>query len=136
MNTRICKPFVLSVLICLLLLTSFLAASMTVAENANSQVDRWNKDVNLTNAQKTAVQTLATSFAQKCDSINLLKTLPFDQREDLKATAHNAYLLSVENLLTSTQKQRLAAKKSERANTLNEKTAQKATQQSTQQSNQ
>lgn len=74
-------------------------------DRTNKAVNSWNGFVKLDNDQEMAVIKLATSFFSQCDSINVLDSIPFFQKQDLKKTAHNIYIESVKALMTGSQLQ-------------------------------
>lgn len=121
----------LTIILASLLICS-ISAAKTIEEKANSQVDRWNNEVALTRIQKQTVKTLATNFAQFRDSINEIKSIPLVQRMEIIEAENAAFMLSVENILTTSQKRQLATKKAQRATNKNEALSQKANQESTQ----
>jgi hypothetical protein len=86
----------------------------TAAESAQLAVNKWSKDVNLTESQIRAITELATVFAIQRDSINALDSIPFEDCQTLKKEAHATYLSSVESLLSDSQKKQVEKKRAER----------------------
>lgn len=108
------------ILLCVLFLSTLLTDlnaqnswKKTPDERGALIVEGYNKSITLTSQQKEIVLVLATKFAQKCDSINMLDSLTLIERVNLKKDEHSHMISSIENLLTENQKKKLKSKQDE-----------------------
>lgn len=108
------KVIVVCVVVSMLSATLLAQEIKTPEEKGKMAAERLDKEVTLTPEQKDKVEKLATIFAEKRDSINVLREMTLQEKVSQKKGLFVDYKTKVNRLLTSKQKSRLAKKKKER----------------------
>lgn len=86
----------------------------TAAESSRLEVDKWDRDVNLSARQKDSLEILAQEFSLCRDRIQQIDTVTFASRQEMKHAAYAAYTSLVEALLSPSQMKKLESKRAER----------------------
>jgi Spy/CpxP family protein refolding chaperone len=109
-------PKLISALIAIFLFSNLLFAGNPVKGNpdniASKMVEKLSKDVTLTDAQKTALQTKAKEFAAKRQQANAL-TNEADKLA-IKKKASDEYKAAIDSICTPEQRAQITQKKEDR----------------------
>lgn len=95
-------------------------SAKTQGEKAAQAVQRWDKEVSLSETQKTKIEALTLQFIQQLDSINALP-LDFFEIQSIKKETHSKHQSDILSLLTKQQKKQLDKAMTERKKLIDNK---------------
>lgn len=107
-------------LILVVLCNLYVVSGKTQGEKAAQAVQRWDKEVSLSETQKNQVEALALQFIQQLDSINALP-LDFFERQLMKKETHTRHLSDILSLLTEQQRKQFDRATAERKKLIDNK---------------